>query len=739
MGTNQTSYKLTHKRRHDNDEDKDHASTYRPEPLVDSDTCHICHDLQEPLRKALDNGYNQDSWESRYMDKDRPLGDFVAYVPRCYRNRSETSCKLCLMLQASYITAPTSLTDIAGCVHDQDKDELRVFPLHGVARFVRYWDFRKDGNIENDLLAVLIGPRHAFKNYNTVQSQIEYQNGILTLFKSAGTYDLFRPRSIHNFFEPDMIREWVEYCQKHHTICSSTSLVVRDLRLIDCLTRMVVLAENHHKYAALSYVWGTIGAGNPSGCDTTGTRTTPSQLPRRLPNVIEDAIDVTMSLGYCYLWVDKFCIDQTDHMKHDQIRQMDAIYERAEFTIIAACGSDQNDGLAGVSRSREGAQLTTLLGNARLVWWNDPHKQIRDSRWSSRGWTLQEGIFSRRRLVFTKEQVYFECSAMNCSENLHVPLTKLHVKTRTKMRDEFRGGMFGRGRGEYYGAINSRAVTTEKAYNRYWSCVEDYTARNLTYDKDVLFAFQGIIRRFRADKNRAVAAIQGMPYPIDCSPADQFQSWRVCLSWFHSPSSQTKRRSSFPSWTWAGWSGKVMEMRRDYVLGWTVGFRNIAFQDLAGVTLEFNKKARLDQKPERSTYQVLSIEAQIIPTEWFLYTENNSKKNPSRSFYGFKLEQNLETGASWRFLDRGANLYLSDRDVSHDQLSRELQTLNRWQCVYIGLIPISGISIMLLKTTPCGSWSRAGLFVTGCLSDDIKKALASHFGGASKWQTFHII
>jgi len=47
-----------------------------------------------------------------------------------------------------------------------------------------------------------------------------------------------------------------------------------------------------------------------------------------------------------------------------------------------------------------------------------PHTAIPKTTWSTRAWTLQEAFLSRRRLVFTRDQTYFECASMNCCESL---------------------------------------------------------------------------------------------------------------------------------------------------------------------------------------------------------------------------------------------------------------------------------------------------------------------------------
>jgi hypothetical protein len=69
-----------------------------------------------------------------------------------------------------------------------------------------------------------------------------------------------------------------------------------------------------------------------------------------LPATIQDAIEVTLSLGYQYLWVDKYCINQSNPRKlQDQVSMMDKIYATAALTIVATAGTDSSYALPGVS------------------------------------------------------------------------------------------------------------------------------------------------------------------------------------------------------------------------------------------------------------------------------------------------------------------------------------------------------------------------------------------------------
>ena len=104
-----------------------------------------------------------------------------------------------------------------------------------------------------------------------------------------------------------------------------------------------------------------------------------------------------------YLWVDALCIVQDDPiLSHDQISQMGSIYLKAIFTIVAAAGKDADAGLPGVrpwSRTVDQQSVDILLTAI-----DGPHYdgEVRNSTWSTRGWTLQEEALSARRLIFTE-------------------------------------------------------------------------------------------------------------------------------------------------------------------------------------------------------------------------------------------------------------------------------------------------------------------------------------------------
>jgi hypothetical protein len=185
-------------------------------------------------------------------------------------------------------------------------------------------------------------------------------------------------------FDMDIAREWRSYCWKNHTMTCLhvTQSHPKSLRLIDCRTREIVECSTRVEYAALSYVWGEA---EPMDAQQQIDVLSEQHKLDRFPKTIEDSMQVAMDLDIWYLWVDRYCIDQSN--KHDQIQQMDAIYRSAGLTIIAAAGDGPNHGLPGVNGTPRLGQQTIRIGDCVLVQ-SLPHPSsvISECRWASRGW-----------------------------------------------------------------------------------------------------------------------------------------------------------------------------------------------------------------------------------------------------------------------------------------------------------------------------------------------------------------
>lgn len=375
----------------------------------------------------------------------------------------------------------------------------------------------------------------------------------------------FSGRLVPSKFDPLPITKWLQNCKSNHTwICNTTRSNVLDMELIDCYNLTVIPAPYGASYVALSYVWGRNA--------TATTRTNRHSLPTKLPASIADAITVTKALGYRYLWVDKFCIDQQDAVnKHKQVQQMDIIYQQAELTIICASGVDANHGLPGVSSRPRSTQPSIKVGKVQILSTLPlPQVSIQSSTWASRGWTFQEAFLSRRRLIFLDDQVYIECEMTNAWESIMYSFGHLHESDQHLIRKDLRPGIFG-GHDNPSSHIYKEPIELQQ-YERYMNLVMEYSSRELSYPEDSLNAFTGITKYFRSINPALVhlwgipllnSGINGISYWAESSLEESLVfglTWEhmySCWDTLHKPT----RRESFPSWSWTGWHGAIQYVK----------------------------------------------------------------------------------------------------------------------------------------------------------------------------------
>ncbi|KAF3057478.1 hypothetical protein CFAM422_012365 [Trichoderma lentiforme] len=175
---------------------------------------------------------------------------------------------------------------------------------------------------------------------------------------------------------------------------------------------------------------------------------------------------------------------------------MDRIYSFAVATIVAACDKEATEGLPGI-RSH------------RTVRSERPSSNILDGTlWSSRGWTYQEFILSRRLLLFTSAGIYFYCA-----ENSTITLKGWELPS----------------------------IGYATCWRTYNETLAIYSGRRLGRKSDTLNAITGV--------HRVLARYTDDTYLCGL-PARQFF---YALLW--QPLAVSERQSCWPSWSWAGWTG----------------------------------------------------------------------------------------------------------------------------------------------------------------------------------------
>ncbi|KAF2824033.1 HET-domain-containing protein [Ophiobolus disseminans] len=346
------------------------------------------------------------------------------------------------------------------------------------------------------------------------------------------------PELVSELVDFRVVKHWIRCCNKglnedcitHKECIQKPGNSLGTFKVIDCRKRRVISAQPGCTYVALSYVWG-----QPAEIEDVGD----SGLPSKLPRTIVDSLTVATELQYRYLWVDRYCIDQTAaEDKHCQIQQMGAIYASADLTIIAASGKTPSKGLPGVSLKRPVSPNYECLGPLTFVRHRtDGIGEIHNSIWASRGWTFQESYLSRRRLYFTDDQMVFICNDFAQPEagvDGNLPIERHQL-------------------GDFGDSLPQRSDLTKHTgqLGSAMALLEEYTKRTLSYDSDAVNAIAGALNTLHP-----IRQVWGLPLAISSQPdatGKKSSRLQIALHWFHP--FPVHRRPSFPSWSPLGWKG----------------------------------------------------------------------------------------------------------------------------------------------------------------------------------------
>lgn len=376
---------------------------------------------------------------------------------------------------------------------------------------------------------------------------------VLMASSSRETPGLFLGRTLHNArIDPAALRQWTEYCVRSHgSTCQGKAQDFSAWKsffgVIDVNDMRLTSLPPGKRYVALSYVWGsgpvftTKESNIKSLLSHGGIRKNLSSLPR----TIRDSIELVRALGERYLWVDALCIIQDSKRSWTlNSRVMDLVYGNAYLTICAADGENANAGLRGLDpsdRSMPPQIIEQYSPEVRLMSTMPAENYIRQSVWNTRAWTFQERLVSARNLIFVGGRVYFQC---RCTARSIDIITE----------DESAGWSI-----EF---IQSPLLMLQLLPNDpllvYKKSLELYMTRNLTYSKDILAAFNGI-------GNLVCEALGGSL--IHGLPSSHFD-W--ALLWEARDAAERRVEEDdeiFPSWSWCGWKGEMMEYKPQVLSG----------------------------------------------------------------------------------------------------------------------------------------------------------------------------
>ncbi|KAH7384362.1 heterokaryon incompatibility protein-domain-containing protein [Phaeosphaeria sp. MPI-PUGE-AT-0046c] len=473
---------------------------------------------------------------------------------------------------------------------------------------------------------------------------------------SSRTIAEFKPKkqdtsSTHlGFYRPSLrasvdfqqARAWLQDCDLNHAECQGwrkhRTLPSRLVHVRRAEKGSDILANICHgeglpattTYLSLSHCWGK------SKFITTTRENLPQfelQLPvGSLSRTIQDAMLVTLEMGFKYIWIDSLCIIQDS--AEDWAREallMGEVYQNASCNISASGFSNGKHGFIS-PRAFDPAPVSAQVKWAMAQQQNfgmsptetysfifdNPRTEIYHAPLFQRAWTLQEQLLASRALHFGTDQMFWECSRSLANEvwpqgweGKGKPFT--HNFTSFSQLWQF--------------GIDSLPASRESCYRIWRNIVVAYTHRNVTFESDWLPALAGLASRFtsvledtnvhgmwKRNLHHEILYNQEGTEGVGFTPHDS----RVTPNW-----------EELPSWSWAAlhkpvrWDTKDVHNRRQLCSLELVNTEGTPMLRLIGMLIPLisNEFSKMRISYAASTFvgnKQSGLRISMSPDEWLL-------------------------------------------------------------------------------------------------------------------------
>ncbi|KAL6790832.1 heterokaryon incompatibility domain-containing protein [Trichoderma sp. SZMC 28012] len=483
------------------------------EPETIGDACDICHWNGE-------NNY-QESANDRLRETRRSLqlqpGQRTLELSRSARERGCLCCAILWQLMER---------SLLGELHDADIS----IQLFSAGYFTIEWRYHFNDSVTQNWMFAL--PDCWEEAVKVVAKKHRWM--YLPLYNMQKETTLSRDTS------SDKCLSWakaqLDKCVKHHKQCADATSDFLPTRLIDVQPLGpdgdVVLRNGGDipagsPYVALSHCWG------PNGRTEIKCRTLSGNLfsqlhriPRSsLSQTFQDAVDFTRRLGMRFLWIDCICIIQED--KDDwqkEAPRMFDVYHNARLTLAAHHARTSLEGLYSKSTPDRETHITLppkvanemmkrdsggiekgpieMIGlqmdpicpfrsnsedNSELLSFEAPLKNSDRDHYDSgplftRAWTFQERLVSRRVLVFTANDLAWECNTMLTCE---CKRSDMDTSIKTDYSKTLEGAT-----SKWY---KKKQVTARE--DLWWTLIEQYSRLGITNATDKLPAVAAIAQQ----------------------------------------------------------------------------------------------------------------------------------------------------------------------------------------------------------------------------------------------------
>ena len=389
-------------------------------------------------------------------------------------------------------------------------------------------------------------------------------------------------------------------------------------------------------YVVLSYSWG-----DPAAMPTTewarikGAATkTLNGIPIlerlqpfsrwTLPETMQDAITITESLGFRYIWIDSVCIPKGTNWDTEASR-MHEVYGNAAFTLAASSCTKATDRLLHDRTAWKHRNKACKLRGRWLQNENLPLSAVRlGSPAAQRGWTLQEERLSPRILYWAGQRWHWSCAERQVTE-----LSDLgHTRPCTDNSGWSLPQQF----------LDVCRTGDEQRLNEEWlDIVEAYTRRDLAHAKDRFLAISGLAVRFYNAK------VEGIEH---CGTEEYLAGlWRDeiarHLAWSveEAANPDNNLQQFAPSWSWASLPLKV-HTNTKHLFKQSEHFRLVGTPGVSPLTAE--RKDRSQAVEERGrTVKVLEVQGRIrrfiSEDSQMVRWEDIERRSGSRTCFNFSI------------------------------------------------------------------------------------------------------
>ncbi|PVH68516.1 HET-domain-containing protein [Cadophora sp. DSE1049] len=366
----------------------------------------------------------------------------------------------------------------------------------------------------------------------------------------------------------DRIKEWLTDCTTKHSECRESQSSLLPTRLIDVgdpaagnPPRLIETTPGDSgAYVALSHCWGlnqTYRTLRPN-LSAMKRGLTGFDMPG-MPKTFKDAIILTRTLGFRYIWIDSLCIIQDDTKDWEvEASKMCDVYSNATLTIAAASAAGDREGFLGTRPHPRKSMVNTFPSHPDLVSNLEVRCQPKHNRTHPllrRAWVLQERLLSKRLVFFENDELVWECRTKRTCE--------------CEGLDNYQNESWG---SERPLSISHKFMQSSReeiyAWWKYY-VLEEYSQLSITFGMDKLPALSGIATKVAQQTGDTYLAglwkedlCLGLLWSVEearSNPPGRKFDWEHD----YTKSAQVAAEYRAPSWSWASIDGKVTHHVRE--------------------------------------------------------------------------------------------------------------------------------------------------------------------------------